>query len=159
MSSSTEKSDADTENEEENSSEQNVSKKKLLKEAMREIFVSVALVILTTLVTTQGDLNKSPASSLLASGNGEKCSIFWFFWIASYMFCVSVFHYISSQKNWSRQTFIRYFVTMISVEVLKNRYFATSTFLWIIHQLGFAKKLYKVYYRNSKMISFPHSVL
>ena len=68
MSSSTDKSDAATENEEDNSSEQNISKKKLLKEAMREIFVSVALVILTTLVTTQGDLNKSPASSLLASG-------------------------------------------------------------------------------------------
>ena len=80
MSSSTDKSEADTENEEDNSSEQNISKKKLLKEAMREIFVSVALVILTTLITTQGDLNKSPASSLLASGIvDEKCSIFLFF--------------------------------------------------------------------------------
>ena len=88
MSSSTDKSEADTENEEDNSSEQNISKKKLLKEAMREIFVSVALVILTTLITTQGDLNKSPASSLLASGIDEKCSIFLLFWIAYYMFCV-----------------------------------------------------------------------
>ena len=136
MSSSTEKSDADTENEEENSSEQNVSKKKLLKEAMREIFVSVALVILTTLVTTQGDLNKSPASSLLASGNGEKCSIFWFFWIASYMFCVSVFHYISSQKNWSRQTFIRYCVTIVSVKVLN---FLLEKSIW-----GFAVEYYQI---------------
>ena len=42
-------------------------RKKLLKEAMRDIFVSTLLVILTILIT-QADFQKSPTSSLLASG-------------------------------------------------------------------------------------------
>ena len=53
-----------------NEAEKDVSappRKKLLKEAMRDIFVSTLLVILTILIT-QADFQKSPTSSLLASG-------------------------------------------------------------------------------------------
>ena len=70
MSSSTEIVDAETENEEKNVPKQPSQRKRLLKEAMRDIIFSVALVILTTLVT-QGDfdLQNSPTTSILASGN------------------------------------------------------------------------------------------
>ena len=54
-----------------NEAEKDVSappRKKLLTEAMRDIFVSTLLVILTILIT-QADFQKSPTSSLLASGN------------------------------------------------------------------------------------------
>ena len=53
-----------------NEAEKDVSappRKKLLTEAMRDIFVSTLLVILTILIT-QADFQKSPTSSLLASG-------------------------------------------------------------------------------------------
>ena len=43
---------------------------KIIREAMRDVLISVILLVLTTLVT-YGDFEKSPASSILASG---KCS-------------------------------------------------------------------------------------
>ena len=57
-----------------NEAEKDVSappRKKLLTEAMRDIFVSTLLVILTILIT-QADFQKSPTSSLLASGKKFK---------------------------------------------------------------------------------------
>ena len=57
-----------------NEAEKDVSappRKKLLTEAMRDIFVSTLLVILTILIT-QADFQKSPTSSLLASGKKLK---------------------------------------------------------------------------------------
>ena len=40
---------------------------KIIREAMRDVLVSVILLVLTALVT-HGDFEKSPASSILASG-------------------------------------------------------------------------------------------
>ena len=40
---------------------------KIIREAMRDVLVSVILLVLTTLVT-YGDFEKSPTSSILASG-------------------------------------------------------------------------------------------
>ena len=40
---------------------------KIFREAMRDVLISVILLVLTTLVT-YGDFEKSPASSILASG-------------------------------------------------------------------------------------------
>ena len=81
MSSSTEITDAEAENEEKKSpspTPKDFSRKKLLKEAMRDIFVSVLLVILTTFFT-QGDFQKSPTSSILASGIIKFCTLMIFF--------------------------------------------------------------------------------
>ena len=88
MSSSTEITDAEAENEEKKSpspTPKDFSRKKLLKEAMRDIFVSVLLVILTTFFT-QGDFQKSPTSSILASGIIKFCTLMIFFKFLSIVF-------------------------------------------------------------------------
>lgn len=43
------------------------TKSKILREAMRDVVISVFLLVLTTIVT-QGDFQKSPTASLLVSG-------------------------------------------------------------------------------------------
>ena len=53
--------------------ESNKTKRKsLLREAMRDVLFSLFLLALTTLVT-HGDFQKSPTSSLLASGKIQCC--------------------------------------------------------------------------------------
>ena len=58
-----------------NSASDSSSRKKLIRDAMMDILVSIILLILTTLVT-YGDFQKSPtASSILASGTSSIKSI------------------------------------------------------------------------------------
>ena len=52
---------------EENDLNQPQRRGKIIREAMRDVLISVILLVLTTLVT-YGDFEKSPASSILASG-------------------------------------------------------------------------------------------
>jgi len=58
---------------EENDLNQPQRRGKIIREAMRDVLISVILLVLTTLVT-YGDFEKSPASSILASGPRTRAS-------------------------------------------------------------------------------------